>query len=92
MAVGDIEMDVSGHGDREEDIPEDDLDTSRKLEDDIDTGPIFQDEQEVDVDEYGNMYGPSSGSIDERLAQARVRFVKSDQTSKFILDSYTSTN
>ena len=44
MAEGGIEMDVFYHGDREEDIPEDDLDTSRKLEDDKDTGPIFQDE------------------------------------------------
>ena len=44
MAEGDIAMDISGHGDREEYIQEDDLDTSRKLEDDIDTGPIFRDE------------------------------------------------
>ena len=41
MAEGGIEMDVFYHGDREEDIPEDNLDTSQIFENDIDLDPIF---------------------------------------------------
>ena len=69
MAEGGMEIDVSDHGDREkEDI----------REDDINTGPIFKDEIEVDEDECGNIYGSRPVSIDERLVQARFRLVKTE--------------
>ena len=66
---GDIEMDVFDRGEREEDIQEDDFDTSRILEEDIDTG-LF--EEQGDIDEYDNEYGTILVPVSKKLTRLNL--------------------
>jgi hypothetical protein len=79
---GDIEMDVFDRGEREEDIQEDDFDTSRILED-IDTGLYTE---EVDIDEYDNMLGTRLVPANKKLTQLNLELKK--RKSKRFLRSY----
>ena len=66
---GDLEMDVFDRGEREEDIQEDDFDTSRILEEDIDTGLY---EEQVDIDEEDNMLGTRLVPANKKLTQLNL--------------------
>ena len=80
---GDMEMDVFDRGEREEDIPEDDFDTSPILEEDIDTG-LYR--EEVDIDEHDNVLRNRRVPVGKRLAQLSLELKKGK--SKRFLQSY----